>query len=57
MLALGSETVDGAVTADIVRPRPTNCAVLDDGERELDKALGLSDTQDFMRCTELSKLL
>ena len=47
----------GAVTADMVSPRPTSWAVLDDGDSELAKALGLSDIHVLMRCTELSKLL
>ena len=47
----------GADTADIVRPRPASCAVLEDGDRELAKALGFSETQVLIRWSELSKLL
>ena len=53
---IGSGMVPGVVTADIVRPSPTRCAVLDDGD-SAPCGVGLSDTQVLIRCTELSKLL
>ncbi len=43
-------------TADIVSPKPTNCAVLDDGDRTA-PGVGLSATHALSRWTELSKLL
>ena len=45
--------------ADIVKPRPTTCALLDEGDSAWpgEGVLGLSVTHILMRCTELSKLL
>jgi len=49
----------GAETADIAKPRPTSCALLDDGERVCPEegAPGRSETHVLIRWTELSKLL
>ena len=52
----------GALTDDILKPSPTSCAVLDDGEiAEVagveDPGAFRSDDQYLTRWTELSKLL
>lgn len=54
-----SAAMEGELIAEIVMPNPTNWAVLDEGDIELDGGGGgaRSDTQHLRRSTELSKLL
>ena len=55
----GSDTAPGPEGAELARPRPTSCTVLEEAVKPRPGlgAMGRSVDQNLTRCTELSKLL